>query len=269
MPLIFEKTLPHSRLGVWEIKETEEELRSASRVVPGDLEVLASWKNESRRKQWLACRVLLSNLLQPESVKIDYSEHGKPSLNGFPGHISFSHTTEYAAVMVDEKACCGIDIELIRPRILRVENRFLQDEELEEINEMERTGKREPVIGRCERNVHDDHGAGLGKHQSAEDNRVDGPAALVGPDSRNPGNCDPHTELLYIYWCSKEALYKLYGNLSLDLKNDIRIVSFDYFCRSQATFAARVNLTEGVKYHELQFERIGDHMLVYTLSEQE
>jgi len=234
MPLIFEKKPPSSRIGVWHILETEIELKAASRIAPEDLEIAETWKNESRRKQWFACRALLAHLLGLPSVKISYDEHQKPSLDNFSGHISFSHTTEYAAVLVNENDRAGIDIEKLGPRIERVADRFLQEDELKHISE------------------------------AAEQQ-----LKKTGLNAGAQGQCHPHTELLYLYWCSKEVLYKYYGKPSIDLKNDIHISPFDYFCNSQATFAAMVNVPEGVANHELRFERIGDHMFVYTLSKPE
>ena len=238
MPLIFEKILPSARLGIWKILEPEVSLREASRTVAEDLYVLDSYKNESRRKQWLACRALIAKMSHCETVKINYDEYGKPSLNGFPGQISFSHTNDYAAVLMNEFGPAGLDIEKLSPRIHRVAERFLQPDELEHIERL--TGKK--VTG---------------------DNSNLTPAAGAKTESH------PHTEILYLYWCAKEALYKFYGKPSVDIKNDIHIAAFDYFCTSQAAFAARVNFSEGAKDHELQFERIGDHMLVYTISKQE
>ncbi|MCX6280956.1 MAG: 4'-phosphopantetheinyl transferase superfamily protein [Bacteroidetes bacterium] len=225
MPMIFEKNLAGASLGVWHIIETEDFLRLVSRAVPEDIMVVDSYKSESRRKQWFACRALLVELLHLKSVNIIYDEFGKPSLKGFEGHISFSHTSEYAAVLTDKNSPAGIDIEQLKPRIERVADRFLQEKELEQIRLL-----------------------------------------ADGVEDRVEGRCHPRTELLYLYWCAKEALYKFYGNPSVDLKNDIYIAAFDYFCSVQATFAARINLPEGAKDHELQFERVGDLMLVYTLS---
>jgi len=219
MPLIVDKELPGARLGVWRIGEDETELKAMAPLPPEDMELAASWKNESRRKQWLCCRAIISRLSGLSPVKVSYDEHGKPSLHGFEGHISITHTSMYAAVLLSEKESAGLDIEQLSPRIERVAGRFLQKEELE--------------------------------HVTAVGNR--------------PG---AYTELLGIYWSAKEALYKFYGMPSVDLKNDIYIIPFDYFCNSQATFEARVKTPEGVQNHELRFERIEDHVLVYTLSKQ-
>ncbi|MCX6283870.1 MAG: 4'-phosphopantetheinyl transferase superfamily protein [Bacteroidetes bacterium] len=235
--MIFEKNLSGARLGVWHIIESEDFLRFNSRAFPEDIATVDSYKNESRRKQWLACRALIARMLHLEAVKITYDGYGKPSLNGFQGYISFSHTREYAAVLINENDPAGIDIEKLTSRIHRVADRFLQPDELEHIKRL--AGKM--VTGeRCQ---------------------------LTQADSDNT-ECHPQTELLYLYWCAKEALYKFYGKPDVDLKNDIHISPFDYFCISQDTFAARVNFQEGAKDHELQFERIGDHMLVYTFSKQ-
>ena len=231
MPLIFEKIMPAARLGIWHILENEPGLRVAARAVPEDIKIVDAYNNESRRKQWLACRALLAQLLQLSSVKVQYDQLGKPSLKGFTGHISLSHTADYAAVLVDENEPAGIDIEKLKPRIERVADRFLRKEELEHIRKL------------AERQLHEQRTKAVSEQKY-----------------------HPLTELLYLYWCSKEALYKVYGSPLVDLKNDIHIRAFDYFCSSKTTFAARVNIPEGVEDHELQFEKIEDHMIVFTLS---
>ena len=236
MPLIFEKKLDGACLGVWHIAETEDLLCKVCRAVPEDIIIADSYKNESRRKQWFACRALLGHLLHLDSVKVCYDEHGKPSLEGFGGEISISHTREYAAVLINENGPAGIDIEKISPRIERIAARFLQEGELEHI------------------------GSWPGKRNEKPDDSIYPEETGL----RVQGN--PHTELLYIHWCSKEALYKFYGKPSVDLKNDIYIIPFDYFCNSQATFHARVVIGESVEIHDLEFERIEDHVLVYTLA---
>lgn len=246
MPLIFKKISPKSCLGVWHIEEPETTLKSISGVEPAEFACIDTWKSESRRKQWLACRVLIKQLLQLPSVKVQYDEYGKPSLMGFKGYISLSHTMNYAAVLINDETPAGIDIEKISPRIERVADRFLQVGEMEHIRKVAENY-------RDDRNEHVGRDAGYGMQDKS---------VMAGDE----GRCHPQTELLYLYWCAKEALYKYYGKPVVDLKNDIYISPFDYFCSSQGTFAACVNTPEGVENHELQFERIGDHMLVYTLS---
>ena len=52
----------HSRLGVWQITESEEELRKLCSVPSDELEEISYIRNESLRKQKLAVRALLEAL---------------------------------------------------------------------------------------------------------------------------------------------------------------------------------------------------------------
>ena len=237
MPLILGRNRPNGAIGVWQITEDETALSTLASAVEEDEKVVRTFKNESRRKQWYACRALLRQMLSFDEVKVDYDMHGRPSLRGFKGDISFSHTQDYAAVILNKVGRAGIDIEKINPRIHRVADRFLQDEELEQVSR-----------GTC--------------HQSPTTNNQ---SPTTNNQSPTTNNQSPTTELLYLYWCAKEALYKFYGNPSVDLKNDIYIIAFDYFCNPNAAFTSRVKSSEGIREHELLSVRIGDHMLVYTL----
>jgi len=232
MPLIFEKIMPSAHLGVWHILETESELRTLARCSEEDLQKLDSYKNESRRKQWLACRAVLCQLIRLPMVAVDYDEHGKPSMRGSSSQISFSHTKEFAAVLVNKTGSCGVDIEKVSLRFEKVAGRFLQVDENEHIRQLSE-----------------------GRYNEGHD------------EGRNTDQYNLHSKLLCLYWCAKEALYKFYGKPTIDLKNDIYIRAFDYFCNSQTTFTSRVTIAEGVRDHELQFERIKDHMLVFTIQE--
>jgi 4'-phosphopantetheinyl transferase len=120
--------------GVWKITETEQELRSLlEKTHPGPLES-DSFKNESRRKQWMASRIVLALLLGNSSPETDYSEHGKPLLRNNSHYISISHSGELAAAAVSKSFPVGIDIEMIRDRVTRVAGRFLNEEELTSID---------------------------------------------------------------------------------------------------------------------------------------
>ena len=54
---------------------------------------------------------------------------GKPSLPGHPYSISISHTKNFVGVLLSASASCGIDLEILHPRILKIADRFLSDEE--------------------------------------------------------------------------------------------------------------------------------------------
>jgi phosphopantetheinyl transferase len=227
---------------VWHILENENELLGMANPDPGDLAILSAFRNGSRRKQWLACRVLLGTLMKLPFVKIVYDGNGKPSLKGFKGEISFSHTSEYAAVITDLSKPVGIDIEKLKPRIERVSNKFLNQAELDHITNM----------------------------SYCKEDQYNGELPCGGEDeakwitAEGSGVSSRRLELLYIYWCSKEALYKFYGNPVVDLKNDIHIQPFDYFCNLQGSLSAFLTAPEGVEMHQLHYEMISDHILVYT-----
>ncbi|MCK9421994.1 MAG: 4'-phosphopantetheinyl transferase superfamily protein [Bacteroidales bacterium] len=78
------------------------------------------------------------------------------------------------------------------------------------------------------------------------------------------GSCS-NLETLYIYWCGKEALYKLNGMPDVDLKNDIHIHAFDYLCHTNGTCYATMT-TPGVrKKFMLNYRKFEDYMLVVAM----
>lgn len=73
-------------------------------------------------------------------------------------------------------------------------------------------------------------------------------------------------EQLSVYWCAKEALYKLYGNKNIVFKNDLLIDSFEY------AGSGKINGTiikDGKQQqHCLCYEKIeSDTLLVYVLND--
>ena len=64
----------HSRVGVWQITETEEELRELSSVPSDEMEEISYIKSESLRKQKLAVRCLLDALFE-EKVYLSHHDN--------------------------------------------------------------------------------------------------------------------------------------------------------------------------------------------------
>ncbi len=130
MPLIHQESpVPGCTLGVWRITESFEELNPSAFLAAEDLAVAGSFRNELRKRQWVACRKLLSELCG-ETHRILYDSEGKPYLERIPAHISLSHAGEFAAVIFSTEFRVGIDIELPRDRIFRVADRFLSPAEI-------------------------------------------------------------------------------------------------------------------------------------------
>lgn len=71
---------------------------------------------------------------------------------------------------------------------------------------------------------------------------------------------------LYIYWCSKEAMYKLDGRRQLDFRKNLFINPFMY------SHAGKIHgrIEKGL-FHlplEITFEKIDDYMMAYTMHDQ-
>jgi 4'-phosphopantetheinyl transferase len=130
MAELFRKIIDeHSRYAVWKISESVEELRSAIRLREGEETLYRSFVAESRKKQWLAYRLLIREMLKPDEFPVEYDASGKPFLAGSDCHISVTHTDDLAAVIIGRHAKVGIDIEKIRPRIEKVRDKFINTEE--------------------------------------------------------------------------------------------------------------------------------------------
>ncbi|MDR1258447.1 MAG: 4'-phosphopantetheinyl transferase superfamily protein [Tannerellaceae bacterium] len=113
--------------GVWKIEESEDEL--LKQLTRYDyINPMTSVRPEKRRREWLAVRVLLKELLGEETA-IAYHSGGAPYLPEKKLYFSASHTTGYAAVILSEQGPAGIDIEYIDDRVNRVRSRFMRPEE--------------------------------------------------------------------------------------------------------------------------------------------
>jgi phosphopantetheinyl transferase len=119
----------HTLYGVWKISESVEALRSAISLREGEEALYNLFVAESRKKQWLAYRLLVKKLLEPDEFPVEYDSSGKPFLAGSDFHISVTHTDDLAAVIISRHAKVGIDIERIRMRIEKVKDKFLSEKE--------------------------------------------------------------------------------------------------------------------------------------------
>ena len=133
--IIREKTGEHSFYAVWKITESLRELEAMIPLRPSEAGLYESFQVETRKKQWLAYRVLIKSMLLPEEFLVEYDETGKPFLAGSKYHISVTHSGDLAAVIISSKGRVGIDLETARERIERVKERFLHPEELAMIGE--------------------------------------------------------------------------------------------------------------------------------------
>lgn len=130
MAIFFQHTINgDTRLGIWKIEEQEDFFL---KHVPLKREVSHPYK----RLQHLAGRWLLPVLFDDfplEEIKV--ADTRKPFLNDEKYHFSISHCGNYAAAIASDTSRVGIDIELITPRLLGIQQKFLNEEEYGFINE--------------------------------------------------------------------------------------------------------------------------------------
>ncbi len=129
MSLFLQQSDGNSRWGIWKLDETPEELLGMLSAEEAPPEELLRLKASSRRREWLAVRVLLHRLVG-EGKQIVYYPSGKPCLKDYSFAISISHTKGYAAVLVRESdKRVGIDIEQCSERVQKVTAKFLRPDE--------------------------------------------------------------------------------------------------------------------------------------------
>ena len=138
MGVVYTRQLPAGIVtGLWEITESEEELFQSLRLREKELALYRSFRTESRRKQWLAYRVLIQSMMSPASHDIEYDEAGKPYLANSHYHISVTHTENMAGAIISPEVHVGIDMEMLKERIIKVKEKFMSEEELARVSPSE------------------------------------------------------------------------------------------------------------------------------------
>lgn len=77
----------------------------------------------------------LLEFLLKKAIPIHYDYNGKPYLKDDSKHISISHSFGKLVIIVNEHQKTGIDIEIIRDKVLNVKHKFLSLSELEDAGE--------------------------------------------------------------------------------------------------------------------------------------
>jgi hypothetical protein len=82
-------------------------------------------------------KFLLEEMLEGAAEHLFYDEHGKPHLRDLGRFISISHSHDRLAMIINKVEHTGIDIELIREKVLNIRHKFLCDKELEDVRREE------------------------------------------------------------------------------------------------------------------------------------
>ena len=124
MPIFFQHRINETtRLGIWKIEETEHFFKGN---VPQHRDVT----HPHKRLQHLAGRFLLQFLFPDFPYHlIQVADTRRPYLPNEEYHFSISHCGDYAAAIVSSESRVGIDIEIPSERIIRIKDKFLNEQE--------------------------------------------------------------------------------------------------------------------------------------------
>ena len=79
----------------------------------------------AKREIELQGKEYLMKQLIDKTCQIKYDDKGKPYLKDDTRHISISHSHDKLAIIVNETEATGIDIELIRDKVLKIKHNLL------------------------------------------------------------------------------------------------------------------------------------------------
>jgi phosphopantetheinyl transferase len=127
MPLHSEQHIgQHTQILIWEITEAFEDLFDEVALTDFNMVRLMSMKSEQHQRGFLSVRKLLGAAGYSD-FDLFYDETGKPHLKD-GRHISISHSHGYSAIILSDTVA-GIDLELVRDKIIRIADKFTSDSE--------------------------------------------------------------------------------------------------------------------------------------------
>lgn len=115
------------QVGIWKVTESLLQLESAVVLSEGELETYRKFRTDERKREWLAVRCLLQEMLG-FYVPVQYLPSGKPWIAGW--YISISHTKGYVGVSLAKKPT-AIDLEYPSSRVEPLANRFVSPGEMD------------------------------------------------------------------------------------------------------------------------------------------
>lgn len=125
---------PKTQILIWKITETYQELFGQVVLNDANRIRLNGMKSEMHQRAFLSVRKLLQEAGYTD-MDLYYDEFGKPHIN-CDKHISITHSHHFSAIIISEEAV-GIDIELQRDKIIRIADKFINDEELHRLKSIE------------------------------------------------------------------------------------------------------------------------------------
>lgn len=204
MLLFIEDISSESAYAVWHITEEVEELQQEFSEEENRLIENHHFK---RKCEYYATRKAMEALCRHmgsvfEGIRKD--ENGKPFLINSAWHISISHAYPFVTCILHKKNSCGIDIELPREQLIKIQRKFLSEDEL-----------------------------------SVSGNDVD---------------------KLCLFWCAKEALYKVYGKKNLVFAENIKVT-----LSQDGSLEGMIIVNDQCKAYPLRSVQVEDYFIVFNI----
>ena len=130
MPLInLSKITTNKAFGIWKINESLNVINHLNKVENLNIDNRII---EKKFKEKVAARMVIKKIC--ENLKLNYygikkNKTGKPFLIKNKAEISISHSYPFAVALINTKNLCGIDIEKIREKVLKINTKFLDEDE--------------------------------------------------------------------------------------------------------------------------------------------
>ncbi len=115
-------------LGLWDIRESYDELFRRLRLTREEKERLAQFRNPDRKVEWLSVRALI-NEMTGANMRIIYNMARKPFLRDNSHNISISHSKNLTSILLSKSHRVGLDLEHMSHRISAIAHRFINDKE--------------------------------------------------------------------------------------------------------------------------------------------
>lgn len=145
MPLLQIKELNKTtKLWVWKISETWDELFRSVALKDISLARLETMKSESHQKGFLSVRQLLMSAGYTD-FDLYYDEFGKPHLTDGK-HITISHSHEFSIIVISDELI-GADLEVLKDKTLKIAPRFMEIFHLEDLSYEEKMKKATVIWG--------------------------------------------------------------------------------------------------------------------------
>jgi phosphopantetheinyl transferase len=121
---------PSGNLLLWQAEEEIAWFKEQLDLVSHLWEEYESLANDARRHRWLASRYVVQQVTQQSPLNILKDHSGRPYLDAERKPMSLSHCEGFVAA-IHSDVSVGIDVERINPRVQKIKNYFLRDEEID------------------------------------------------------------------------------------------------------------------------------------------